>query len=210
MFEYTLLHWVTFISAAALLSLSPGPDMAYILAQTARNGQRAGFAAMLGIWAGAFIHVLFAAAGLSAILATSATAFSLIKWIGAVYLVWLGVQAIRSAGGDVNAASPVNPVSNYTIFRQGTLVATLNPKVAIFFLAFLPQFVVSGAGPVGAQLFLHGCLVIVVAAFIEPPIVIVGAKLANRLSQGRVPAYFDRCLGVLFVGLGVRLAFTEQ
>ena len=90
MFEYTLVHWTTFGVAAILLSLSPGPDMAFILGQVAKGGRRAGFAAMFGIWTGTMIHVAMAAIGLSAVLATSAVAFSLVKWIGAAYLIWLG------------------------------------------------------------------------------------------------------------------------
>ena len=211
MFEYTLAHWSTFLIAAVLLNLSPGPDIAFILAQTAKNGQRSGFAAMFGVWSGAFLHVLLAAVGLSAILATSAVAFTLVKWVGAAYLVWLGIQAFRSDGASYSSDSEVTPSSNLKIFQQGIIVAVLNPKVAIFFLAFLPQFVVVGAGPAAAQLFLHGFLIIVVAAFIEPPLVILGAKLTNYLKQNsRVAAWMDRGLGTLFIGLGVRLALSER
>jgi len=211
MFDYTLAHWSTFFVAAVLLNLSPGPDIAFILAQTARNGQRSGFAAMFGIWSGAFLHVLLAAIGLSAILATSATAFTFVKWIGAAYLIWLGIQAFRSDGASYSSDTEVNQLSNIKIFQQGVLVAALNPKVAIFFLAFLPQFVVVGAGPASAQLFLHGSLIIVVAAFIEPPLVILGAKLTRYLSQNsQVAAWMDRGLGTLFIGLGVRLALSER
>jgi threonine/homoserine/homoserine lactone efflux protein len=211
MFDYTLAHWSTFFVAAVLLNLSPGPDIAFILAQTARNGQRSGFAAMFGIWSGAFLHVLLAAIGLSAILATSATAFTFVKWIGAAYLIWLGIQAFRSDGASYSSDTEVKQLSNIKIFQQGVLVAALNPKVAIFFLAFLPQFVVVGAGPASAQLFLHGSLIIVVAAFIEPPLVILGAKLTRYLSQNsRVAAWMDRGLGTLFIGLGVRLALSER
>lgn len=211
MFDYTLAHWGAFLIAAVLLNLSPGPDIAFILAQTARNGQRSGFAAMFGIWSGTFFHVLLAAIGLSALLATSATAFTIVKWIGAVYLIWLGVQAIRSDGASYSPNTEVKRLSNIKIFQQGALVATLNPKVAIFFLAFLPQFVVVGAGPPSAQLFLHGSLIIVVAAFIEPPLVILGAKLTRYLSQNsQVAAWMDRGLGALFISLGARLALSEQ
>jgi len=211
MFDYTLAHWGTFFVAAVLLNLSPGPDIAFILAQTARNGQRSGLAAMFGIWCGAFLHVLLAAIGLSAILATSATAFTFVKWIGAAYLIWLGIQAFRSDGTSYSSDTEVNQLSNIKIFQQGVLVAALNPKVAIFFLAFLPQFVVVGAGPASAQLFLHGSLIIVVAAFIEPPLVILGAKLTRYLSQNsQVAAWMDRGLGTLFIGLGVRLALSER
>ncbi|MEM7563879.1 MAG: LysE family translocator [Pseudomonadota bacterium] len=211
MFDYSLLHWSTFLLAAVLLNLSPGPDIAFILAQTARNGQGSGFAAMFGIWTGAFLHVLLAAVGLSAILATSAAAFTIVKWIGAIYLIWLGVQAIRSGGASYANNSQVNRSSDLKIYKQGILVAALNPKVAVFFLAFLPQFVVEGAGPASAQLFLHGLLIIVVAAFVEPPLVILGAKLSKYLSQNnRVATWMDRGLGALFVGLGVRLALSER
>jgi len=211
MFDYTLAHWSTFFVAAVLLNLSPGPDIAFILAQTAKNGLRSGFAAMFGIWSGVLLHALLAAIGLSAILATSAIAFAFIKWIGAIYLIWLGIQAFRSAGASYSTDTEAKRLSNIKIFQQGVLVAALNPKVAIFFLAFLPQFVVVGAGPASAQLFLHGSLIIVVAAFIEPPLVILGAKLTRYLSQNsHVAAWMDRGLGTLFIGLGVRLALSER
>lgn len=210
MFDYSLIHWTAFFSAAILLNLSPGPDIAFILGQTARGGRRAGFAAMFGIWTGAFIHVLMAAGGLSAILATSSLAFTAVKWIGAAYLIWLGINALRSKGdGFLTESAPLH--SPMHIFRQGTLVAALNPKVAIFFLAFLPQFVVVGAGPIWAQLFFHGSLIIVIAAFIEPPLVIAGAALAKALQNSkRVGMWLDRGLGALFVALGIRLALSER
>ena len=211
MFDYTLLHWATFISAAILLNLSPGPDIAFILGQTAKGGPRAGFAAMFGIWTGAFMHVLLAALGLSAILATSATAFSIVKWVGAAYLIWLGIKALRSTGGSFVADVGERRSFARKIFRQGIFVSALNPKVAIFFLAFLPQFVVAGAGPVWAQLFLHGSLIIVVAAFIEPPIVIAGARLAKAMRNSKnLGLWLDRGLGALFVSLGIRLALSER
>jgi threonine/homoserine/homoserine lactone efflux protein len=211
MFDYSIAHWSTFLIAAVLLNLSPGPDMAFILAQTARNGQRSGFAAMFGVWTGAFLHVLLAALGLSAILATSATAFTVVKWSGAAYLIWLGIQAYRSDGASYSPSTDIRQLSNLRIYRQGVLVAALNPKVAIFFLAFLPQFVVDGAGPVSAQLFLHGTLIIVVGVLIEPSLVILGSKLTRYLGQNsRVAAWMERGLGTLFIGLGIRLALSEK
>lgn len=211
MFDYSLAHWLTFFTAAALLNLSPGPDMAFILTHTARGGVKAGFSAMLGIWSGAFIHVIFAALGLSAILATSATAFSVVKWIGAVYLIWLGLQALLSKGSLFAAQPQASSIDLMKIFQQGLLVDVLNPKVAIFFLAFLPQFTELGAGPVSAQLFLHGSLIIVTAAFIEPPLVILGGKLTGYLNDNiRVSRWMDRSLGALFVGLGIKLATSDR
>ncbi|MEE9313128.1 MAG: LysE family translocator [Rhizobiaceae bacterium] len=211
MFDYSLLHWTTFLTAAVLLNLSPGPDIAFILGQTVRGGTRSGFAAMFGIWTGAFGHVLMAAAGLSVILATSALAFSVVKWAGAAYLIWLGIQALRSDGGSfVSDDVKTNPAF-LPIYKQGVMVGLLNPKVAIFFLAFLPQFVVVGAGPVWAQLFLHGCLIILVAALIEPPLVLAGNKLTAKLRNNpRIGLWMDRSLGAIFIALGIRLAMEDR
>ncbi|MGR9552811.1 LysE family translocator [Rhizobium leguminosarum] len=211
MFDYSLAHWLAFLSAAVLLNLSPGPDIAFILGHTMRSGKRAGFSALFGVWSGACLHVLMAALGLSAILAASAVAFSTVKWIGAAYLVWLGIQALRAGGGNglIKADGEEMPVAR--IYRQGILVSLLNPKVAIFFLAFLPQFVVEGAGPAWAQLLLHGGLIIVVAAFIEPPLVLLGGRLADVLRHNqKVGLWLDRSLGALFVALGVRLALSSR
>jgi threonine/homoserine/homoserine lactone efflux protein len=209
MFEYSMAHWLTFFTAAALLTLSPGPDIAFILAQTAKRGRQAGFLAMYGVWTGAFFHVFLAAFGLSAILATSAAAFSLVKLSGAGYLIWLGLQSFRSHG----ALSKTKPLdsSSMSIYKQGIIVAALNPKTALFFLSFLPQFVEIKAGPVSAQLFLHGSLVIAVALFIEPLLVIAGAKLTTKMnSNPRLGIWLDRGLGTLFVGLGLSLITQQQ
>lgn len=216
MFEYDLLHWTTFLTAALLLTLSPGPDLAFILGQTARGGVRSGTLAMFGIWTGALAHVLMAAIGLSAVLASSATVFTVVKWVGAAYLVWLGIQALRSAGDGLIASTQDNGgtddrASGANIFRQGVLVCALNLKVAVFFLAFLPQFVVPGAGPAWAQLLFHGLLIIAVGAVVEMPIVWAGARIARSLRQNRTVAMVvERTLGALFIGLGVRLALSER
>ncbi len=213
MFNYTSLHWITFLSAAVLLNLSPGPDMAFILGQAASNGRRAGFAAMAGIWSGTFLHVILAAVGLSAILAASDAAFAIVKWVGAAYLVWLGLHALFSRGSPLTRNVDPDKLRKkpgaWAIYRQGALVSALNPKVAIFFLAFLPQFVVPGAGPVGAQMFLHGSLIIVVAALIEPLLVFTGSRLTESLKNNRrVGLWLDRGLGVLLITLGVHLAVS--
>ncbi len=213
MLMYDATHWLTFLVAALLLNLSPGPDIAFIVGHTLKNGRRAGMVAMLGIWLGAFAHVVFAVVGLSAILMTSATAFTVLKYIGAAYLVWLGIQAIRGAAGASQALSGKSPAetSLARIFRQGFLIDLLNPKVAVFFLAFLPQFVVAGAGPVSLQLFVHGTLIIVVAALIEPPLVFIGDRMARGLrGNTRVLSWLDRGLGAVLIALGLRLAVTER
>lgn len=215
MFDYSLLHWTTFLTAAFLLNMSPGPDFAFILAQTMRGGRRAGFMAMFGIWTGAFGHVLMAALGLSAILASSVVAFTLIKWIGAAYLVWLGVSAFLSKADDGGKAgggeAPLPALDAVSIYRQGVLVALLNPKVGIFFLAFLPQFVVPGAGPTSLQLLLHGTLIIVMAAMIEPILVLAGDGITGKLKQNRkLGQWLERGLGAVFVALGIRLVLLEK
>ena len=211
MFEYSILHWTSFLAAAIVLNLAPGPDIAFILGQTVRGGRRAGFAAMGGIWLGAFGHVLMAAAGLSVILAMSASMFLLVKWAGAAYLFYLGIKALLSDGSGFSGAPETIVPRAFLIFRQGIVVALLNPKVAVFFLAFLPQFVVAGAGPVWAQLFVHGILIIVVAGFIEPPLILAGDRLTGKLRHNpKFGLWLDRSLGVVLVGLGVRLALDER
>lgn len=210
MFDYSLMHWVTFFTAAVLLNVSPGPDMAFILGQTVRGGKRSGFLAMFGIWTGTFFHVLLAATGLSAILFASDIVFSFVKWIGVIYLVWLGIVALRSNEMFVINCHDVYLKKIDLAFKQGVFIAALNPKVAIFFLAFLPQFVVEGAGSQSAQLFLHGMLIIVVAGFVEPPLILAGSKLTTILrNNNQIGVWLDRALGLLFIFLAIRLAFSQ-
>lgn len=185
--------------------------MAFILSHTVKGGKKAGSAAMLGIWAGAFCHVLLTALGLTAIVAASATAFSVVKWVGVAYLLWLGIHALRSDGGSLLMEKRAKPESIGAVFRQGVLIDLLNPKVATFFLAFLPQFVVEGAGPVWAQLMLHGVLIIAVAALVEPPIILLSDRLTKRLRQSRsLRVWLDRVLGSVLVSLGIKLAMSER
>ncbi|GAB7534737.1 LysE family translocator [Burkholderia sp. 3C] len=206
MLHYDPAHWMAFFGMAVLLNIAPGPDIAFILGHTVRNGRRHGFAAMLGVWSGALFHVACAAVGLSAILYASASLFLAVKWIGVGYLAWLGIQSLRSKGGALEIpALPPRTVAQ--VYRQGVLIDILNPKVAIFFLALLPQFVVAGAGPVPLQLGVHGALIIAVAALIEPPLIVLGARLSQGLrTNRRVSAWLDRALGAFFLGLAAKLA----
>ena len=166
---------------------------------------------MFGVWAGSFLHVIMAAVGLSAVIAASALAFSLIKWVGAAYLIWIGLQAILSKSSEVVSTTEKLESRYWPIFRQGVIVSAMNPKVAIFFLAFLPQFVVEGAGPIAAQLFMHGSLVILVAAFIEPPIILISSRFTDYYrSNAQFALWMQRSVGALFVALGVRLAVIER
>ena len=211
MFDYTLAHWLTFFTAALLLNLSPGPDMIFIISQTTKKGLKSGFSAVFGVWAGTLVHVLFAALGLSAILMTSAVAFSIVKWAGAIYLIWIGIQSIRSDGSGFSANEDKTAGKHRKSFQQGILVSLLNPKVAIFFLAFLPQFIEPHAGAVSLQLLLHGVLIILVAGFIEIPMIFVSSKLISYLNHNKkVALWMDRSLGGLLVLLGVKLATSSN
>lgn len=211
MFEYSSAHWVSFFIAAFLLNVAPGPDFAFILSHTVKGGKRAGAAAMFGIWTGALGHVVLAALGLSAVIAASATVFAMVKWVGVAYLLWLGGHALFSKGDALDISNAGGRPCLSSVFRQGVLVDLLNPKVATFFLAFLPQFVEVGAGPVWMQLMLHGTLIIVVAALVEPPLIFLGDRLTVRLRESRsLRAWLDRVLGSVLVGLGVKLAVSER
>ena len=209
MFDYSLLHWITFFTAVVLLELSPGPDMAFRLGQTVRNGRKAGFGALFGSLAATYLHIAMAAIGLSAVIATSAVAFSIVKWIGVIYLLWLGFQAFYSRK-RVNTKDLVRTPTTSSVFFQGMLISALNPKVAIFFLAFLPQFVVEGAGPVSLQLLLHGTLIVVVGVLLQTPLILMGSRIASSLRGNQnLRLWLDRCLGTLYFTLGIRLAISK-
>ncbi|MEM7206304.1 MAG: LysE family translocator [Pseudomonadota bacterium] len=223
MFEYSLLHWTTFFTAVVLLELSPGADMAFMMRQTVRNGKTAGFAALFGSLSANFFHIAMAVIGLSAIIATSAVAFTVVKWAGVVYLVWLGYQAISSSMGNSSTIVRTNSAdtssdrnrlgsvhSNHSIYLQASLITILNPKVAIFFLAFLPQFVVEGAGSVGYQMLLHGVLMTIVGFFLQAPIILMGSRIASSLKESQsIRKWFDRCIGAVFIAMGFKLAVSK-
>lgn len=213
MFDYSLAHWLTFFGAALVLELAPGPDLLFIAAQTGHHGRGHGFAAMFGVWTGALVHITATVLGLAALLARSAAAFAAIEWIGAAYLVWLGLQSLVSAGhaqGDGQAPAAPAP-SPWAAYRQGIFVDLLNPKVALFFLAFIPQFVVAGAGPVAAQLALHGVMLLAVAALFEPLLIVVGDRLLGMLrGRRRLAAWAERGVGAVFIALGARLAAAQR
>ena len=133
--------WMVFFSAALALNLSPGPDLLYVFSRTLSGGRRIGIISACGVCSGALVHVVFAALGISAILATSALAFTVVKYVGAAYLLYLGFQALRSAGaGGTLMPKAVPQASAWKAYRQGVLVDLLNPKAAVFYVALLPTF----------------------------------------------------------------------
>ncbi len=206
-----------FVLAGLLLNVTPGPDMAYIAARGAAGGFRAGAAATLGITAGCVVHTLAAAAGLSVVLATSATAFAIVKWCGAAFLLYTGVRLLMASLSrkerDATAASPslLGTASASRIFREALVINVLNPKVALFFLAFLPQFIEADApSPALAFVFL-GTLFNVNSLFINLPVAWIAAQ-AGRRGRGsvRLARVLHGAVGALFVLLAARLAALER
>lgn len=205
-------YWLLFFSAAFAINISPGPDMIYILSKTIAEGRKIGIATSIGVWSGALVHVLAAALGLSAILATSAITFSVVKYVGAAYLVYLGIQALRSKGETFDLTTNRGAqITAWKAFRQGALVDILNPKAAIFFMAFLPQFIRPELGHNSAQIFMLGVLVIVVAIPVELFVVLTADRTTNYLRKNRrFSIWLDRVLGSVLIGLGLRLALAEN
>ena len=205
-------YWVLFLSAAIAINITPGPDMIYILSRTIAQGRKIGIASSFGVCSGALVHIFAAAFGLSAILATSAMAFSVIKYAGAAYLVYLGIQALRSKG--VSFDIPVEKQVQSTFwkaYRQGALIDILNPKVAIFFMAFLPQFVRPELGNASAQILILGLFVNLVGVIIESVLVLTAAQTTTFFrNNSHFTTLIDRILGSVLIGLGIRLAFTKQ
>lgn len=219
-----LVQYTPFLIAAFLLNISPGPDMAYIVGQTAVHGRKIGLFSTFGVVSGAFVHVIAAALGLSAILATSALAFAIVKWVGVAYLVWLGIGALRSSFGrrsnDVadEGASEIriskSPITALQAWRQGVMIDVLNPKVAIFFMAFLPQFVDPAQGHGAVQFLVLGSLVNLIGLIVESTIVLMVAAAAVRIkghhAVGAIGTWLQRALGAMFIALGARLALSQQ
>lgn len=205
-------YWVVFLGAALAINLSPGPDLLYAISRTISQGTKIGLASAAGLWTGASVHVLAVAFGISTILLTSAKVFAAIKYAGAVYLLYLGLQAIRSRGSSFDVPQKKEPaITPMQAYRQGILVDILNPKVAIFFMAFLPQFVRPDHGDPATQLILLGSLVILIAIPVEIFFVLAASRTTCFFRQNpKTSVILDRILGTVLVALGVRLALFEQ
>jgi threonine/homoserine/homoserine lactone efflux protein len=194
-----------FLAASFLLWLTPGPDTMYILARSIAHGRGAGVMSALGIGSGLLIHTFLAVFGLSALLAASAWAFAAVKTAGAVYLIYLGLQALRKKVGT-RAARDLSPVGNWRVYQQGVVSNTLNPKVAIFFLAFLPQFVDPAAAR-GPMTFLFLGAIFVVGGTLWSLGQAVCAASATRAIR-RNPAllgWLERLSGCVYIALGLNL-----
>ena len=195
-----------FVAASLALTLVPGPAVLYVVARSVEGGRRAGLVSVLGVGVGGLVHVLFAAAGLSAILASSATAFSVVKWLGVAYLVYLGLQRML-ARDEGNAAMTVGRETLGRVFSQGMIVNVLNPKTALFFLAFLPQFVEPSHGAVTAQITLLGVTFVVLALCTDGLYALLSGSAAGWLLRRRNEnPWFRRVQryvsGVVYLALG--------
>ena len=201
-----------FIISGLLLNVTPGPDTAYIVGRSVQLGWRGGAAAALGIGTGCLVHVSAAALGLSALLAASSAAFSLVKWAGAAYLCFMGVTMLLSRPRPPvdDAVSRSAATSLRQVFWQGVLTNTLNPKVALFFLAFLPQFVAADSPHKAAAFALLGLVFVFNGTLWCLGVAAFAARAAERVGQsGHALLWINRALGGLFVYLGVRVAMLQ-
>ena len=211
-------HLPLFIGAGLLLNITPGVDMALVVRCSAAQGFKAGAAAALGVSAGCGVHIAAAALGVSAVLAGSPTAFAVLRWIGAAYLVWLGLGLLRSTSGAASATTDGAPAQALRalrrLFWQGFLTNALNPKVALFFLAFVPQFIAADATrPALAFVLLGGVFVVnstVVSLLIAAGASALRQRLAQRPAMQGVGRWLNRGVGAVFVALGLRLALGQS
>ena len=206
--------WPLFIGAGLLLNLTPGADMALVARSSASQGWRAGAAAALGVGAGCGVHITTAALGLGALLAGSPTTFALLRWVGAAYLVWLGWGLLRSRptlAGDGATAADNAAQAWRRMFWQGFLTNALNPKVALFFLAFVPQFIDPGASHKALAFMALGTVFVVNATAVNLALAWGMARLRRGLGQSprvqRAGLWLNRSAGALFIIFGLRLAW---
>jgi threonine/homoserine/homoserine lactone efflux protein len=201
---------LTFIAASTLLSLAPGPDNIFVLMQSALHGRKAGFLITLGLCTGLLVHTTLVALGVAALIMVSATAFLVLKLIGASYLVYLAVMAWRASASTM-ASEKAPPRSAQQYYLRGILMNLSNPKVAIFFLAFLPQFARPEAGSVTAQLLVLGGVFIAVALVVFGLIALLAGWLAGPLGRSsRAQILLNRLAALVFLGLATRLALSSR
>jgi threonine/homoserine/homoserine lactone efflux protein len=200
-----------FVAAALALLLVPGPAVLYVVARSVDQGRPAGLASVLGVGIGSLVHIAFAAIGLSALLASSAAAFSVVKWLGAAYLIWLGLQRLLTQGEE-DATAAVEPERLSRVFLQGIIVNVLNPKTALFFLAFLPQFVDPARGAAWTQIVVLGATFVAVGLCTDSLYALLGGTAGDWLRRKRHGASFRwmrRYIpGGVYIALGAAAAVS--
>lgn len=198
-----------FISATLLLAITPGQDFIYVMVRSASQGARVGFIAVAGLMIGVMFHTLAAATGVAAILLTSSYAFNAIKFMGAAYLIYLGVQAFRQKG-KLEIKQKTDNAPDLKILKEGILSSTLNPKLALFFMAFLPQFVTSNEDTF-VQMLSLGALFALLSLPILLAVVLFSAKFRNLLTKNdAISQSIGKVTGVVLIGLGIRLGFISR
>jgi threonine/homoserine/homoserine lactone efflux protein len=198
-----------FLLAALIIAAIPGPGIFYVAARTLSGGRPAGIASTFGTALGGLVHVVAGGLGVSAIILASAQLFTVLKLIGALYLVWLGVRTFREAGNRL--PEPIGPVGATQAFREGVLVEALNPKTAAFFLAFIPQFLDPAAGYPAFQFIALGLISVALNTFADVIVVVVAARA--RATLVRRPIFIQRLRqgsGLFIAGLGISLAFARR
>ncbi len=203
-----VIHYPLFIITAVTLNLYPGPDTIYILTRSTAQGRAAGVASALGISCGCAIHALLGALGLAAVVMASATAYQTVKWAGAIYLVYLGLTMLRARSQGAAHAGPNNQ-SPGRIYVQGVITSVLNPKVALFFLALIPQFIAPNAAHPGLSFLALGLTFVATSTMWSLVLALAAGALHRRLANGSGAVWLRRLGGGLLVGLGVRLAFSK-
>jgi len=204
-----LAHLPLFILASVVLLLTPGPAVLYIIARSVDQGRRAGLVSVCSIEVGNFVHVIAATLGLSALLLSSALAFMIVKYLGAAYLIYLGLRKLFAREALEPSASS-QPQSLRRIFSQGVMVAALNPKTALFFVAFLPQFVDPSRGAIAGQMLVLGSIFIILAMVSDSMYALVAGKIGQWLKGTRSIVRAERyVVGSVYIGLGVTAAFTD-
>jgi threonine/homoserine/homoserine lactone efflux protein len=210
-----LQHLLLFMAAGWLLNLTPGPDVLYIVTASLRAGVRAGCVAALGITAGCFVHVFAAALGLSALMAASATAFAVLKYVGAAYLLWVGVKILLAKApaneSDLMAQATVaDGRTRSQVFWGAFLTNVLNPKVALFFLAFVPQFIAPDAADKAITFLALGVIFNVNALPVNFGWAAAAAWMARRNSVQKSMRWLDRAAACMFIGFGLKLALADN
>ncbi|MGH9529404.1 MAG: LysE family translocator [Terriglobales bacterium] len=202
--------FITFLVASCLLNLAPGPDMLYVMGRSIGQGRKAGIVSALGIFAGTLVHITLAAIGLTAVLRSSPVAFNIIRYAGVAYLVYLGVRLLVQRNSQLGAAN-LPQVSLRSVFSQGVLTNVLNPKVALFFLAFLPQFVNAHSGNTIWNIVSLGMIFNTGGALVNLAVAGTGGFLGNALRRNpRIGRIQQRFTGAIFLGLGLRLGFSHR
>lgn len=201
---------VLFVAATLLLNVTPGPSIAYVMSRTFGQGRKAGIVSALGLGTGSLLHAIGATLGLSAVIAYSPLAYAVVTYVGAAYLVYLGVSLLRQRTTMVADAGPP-PVSLRRVYWQGVLTEVLNPKIALFFLSFLPQFVDPTRGSLAGQTLFFGLLFHVTGVPINMLVAVAGSAIAAVFSRNPLLEGIRQWLsGMVLIGLGVRLALSER